>query len=159
MTQKAADRFDHLRRLLRDINPRETEDSPTVEQRLAITFPVSGEGIGQFVPPSRVPLNGQACRWIRGIESTLRVPRNGELKFRLRQAPDPKHLGSPSFERRPVSRSELPPFDDRPDLLDSRFAASSYLTDNLFDLLNADSLIGNRRLDNGRKVSGCEERR
>jgi hypothetical protein len=51
----------------------------------------------------------------------------------------------------------LSPFDDRPDLPDSRFAASSYLTDNLLYFLNADSLIGNRRFNNGRKVPSREE--
>jgi hypothetical protein len=38
----------------------------------------------------------------------------------------------------------LPHFDNRPDFLDSRFAAPSHLVDDLFNRFDADSLICNR---------------
>ena len=95
LIQERPDDCNYLSRTLRDINPCEANDSPAVDQRLSIAFPISRERIGQFVPPPRIPFNRQLFHGECGIESTIEIPRNRELEPRFGQTAGPKYLCSP----------------------------------------------------------------
>ena len=112
LTQERPDDLNYLSRTLRDINPCEANDSPAVDQRLSIAFPISGERIGQFVPPPRVPFNRQPFHRECGIETAIEIPGNRELEPRFRQTAGLKHLCSPQLKRRAVGRTGLPLLKD-----------------------------------------------
>ena len=84
--QEPTNRFDDLARVLGDVTPREPDNPPSVKQRLPITLPVPREGIGEFVPPSRVPLDGEAFAREGHIEPPGGIPRNRKLESWLGQA-------------------------------------------------------------------------
>ncbi len=156
--QQTLHRIGDLSRVIGDIGPGESDDPPPVEERLTISLTISGEGIGQLVPSSRIPLDCKTCWRKRRIESSVRIPRKRVLESRLGQATESQDVGASSLKRRSVAGTRLPVCKDRPDLLDSGLAAAGHLVDDPFDRLDLDSLIGDRRLKDRRRMPSCQER-
>ena len=152
------DRVHDIIRVVRDIRPCESDNSPSVEQRLAVSFSIPGERIRQIVPSSRIPFDRKTFSGKGSIEPSVRIPRDRVLESRLRQAADSQDVGTPPFERRSVAGTWLPVVEDRPDLLDSRLAAPSHLINDPFHGIDLYPLIGDHRLKDGSRVPPGQER-
>lgn len=69
----------HCLRAIVNITPGEPKNAPSVEHCFSVTVSGSLEGVCLKVPPTGVPLDGDAMLDERNVESPRRIPRNREL--------------------------------------------------------------------------------
>ena len=143
----------------RHIEPRESDHTPSVEERLTISLAVRRERLRQLMPPSGVPLYGEPREGIGSIESPPEAPGNRILEPGFREPSLPQDVRTDTFERRPVSRADLSILKNPPDLPNPRLPSAPYLIYDVLDIGKGHSLLCNRRTENGAEVPDRQKSR